>query len=62
MSHPHLHESLDDPVCATCGEAVDPSEDWCFGCRHFVCADCSGDSEFLLPAGQHNLDDHQAVR
>jgi hypothetical protein len=52
--------SNDDPACRLCGEPVDVLEDWCFGCRAWVCEDCVGDR--MLIVGTHKVTDHEWVQ
>jgi len=42
------------PICYFCAKSV-TEEDYCFGCKHFVCQDCDQEK----PIGNHDVDDHQ---
>lgn len=42
--------------CTLCGGTVHPENDWCFGCRSFVCIDHP-----QTPFGTHEAEDHDAV-
>ena len=41
-------------VCYFCEKHV-TEEDYCFGCKHFVCEEC----DKLTPIGNHHVKEHQ---
>ena len=48
--------------CAVCGAPAE-CEDWCPGCREFVCAKCTdGDLRGFMVFGDHVLADHRRAR
>jgi hypothetical protein len=55
-----MKPNSDDPSCRICGESVDPADDYCFGCKSFICADCTGESVLLM--GDHDWSDHIQVQ
>jgi hypothetical protein len=48
--------SAEEPVCRICEEKVAPDEDWCFGCKSFICEVCVMDGPYLT--GSHHYTDH----
>jgi hypothetical protein len=44
--------------CYFCEKKV-TDDDWCFGCHHFICEDCSTLDD-NPPMGPHEIEDHQA--
>ena len=53
-----VHDDNDNPpkipICYFCEKKV-TEDDYCFGCKHYVCQDCSTND----PWGDHNVDEHQ---
>jgi hypothetical protein len=53
-----IHDENDKPpkipICYFC-EKVVTEDDYCSGCKHYVCQDCSLVDVF----GEHSVDEHQ---
>jgi len=54
-----VHDENDNPpkiaICYFCEKEV-TEDDYCFGCKHYVCEDCD---HAPLTIGDHDVDDHQ---
>ena len=53
-----VHDKNDNPpkipICYFCEKVVSEDE-YCFGCRHYVCSGCDETTIF----GDHEVDEHQ---
>lgn len=45
---------IETPICYFC-EKVVTEEEYCYGCKHFVCEDCN-ENDLI---GNHDVNDHQ---
>ena len=46
--------------CECCGkQGCDPEEDFCYGCRHVICDECSYGEDGDILGWDHTLDDHK---
>lgn len=43
-----------EPKCNNCTKKA-TQDDWCYGCKQFVCNDCSTNVALLM---KHNVEDH----
>ncbi len=44
--------------CHFCGREV-TSDDYCYGCGHYVCEECDDYEAMDRPSGTHNVEDHK---
>lgn len=49
-----MDDSCDKKTCALCGRPVCTEDDYCHGCRNYVCQDCCTSS----PWGTHHVTKH----
>ncbi len=47
-----------DGKCHFCGKKVS-ADDYCYGCKKYVCEECEDYDSYDRPAGLHRVEDHK---